>query len=265
MSRRAVPVTLAAVAALVAVGGIVASIGNRETTSTSRNSALPHSTASLGGQARVEPIRLVETSDHLPSQTVVDWVTYADHVLVVVPEEEIQVEPSKEELDRGEGIIGRRVSLSVVKILWSRADALVAPTRFDWDAFGWAFTNGNLESRTRMGQTGSPRIELGHQYIVALVWEEARCSPGDAPEPAQWRGLGAAGVVAFDGGVIGQGEVSGRFQDVREARQQAAAIPAAAKTVSQEMVGLGSSELEAGLRSAVPREPKTFSPAAPCD
>ncbi|MFB9661298.1 hypothetical protein ACFQS3_01110 [Glycomyces mayteni] len=171
--------------------------------------------AALGAPAEdraapeTEEVLLAQGSDHLPSITAADWVTYADHVIVVEAVAEEAIEPEAEELDRGEGIIGRTVSLVVEDVLWSREGApQAAPETWEYSALGWHF-NAEAEDPIEMALDGFPRVEVGHQYVMAIRWEEAVCTEGGDSRPAQWRGLGEGSEIPFDGGTLGNGESEG--------------------------------------------------------
>ncbi|MGH3384356.1 MAG: hypothetical protein ACRDO1_07250 [Nocardioidaceae bacterium] len=236
---------LAAVATAVATVGAGAAVG----TSLGDNTA----------PTREQAIVIAHGSDRLPNQTASDWVTYADHVVVVTPRSEKPMRPSKEEVDRGEGLILREVTFSVDDVLWSRPGAdQAAPDTFAWTAYGWQFTDGDLSKKVKMAGEGEPRIEGGHQYVMAIEWQEARCSPGDVV-PAQWRGLGADSTLPYDGNVIGQGEVEGKRQSVGQARE-AANTAGADASLEDAMAGRDAAALDKALRSAKPVAKQQFGP-----
>src|SRR5262245_37644388 len=68
--------------------------------------ALRHDT-----EAGAPPVAVVHGDDRLPSTTAADWVTYADHVLVVTPLSETASKPSKEDTARKEGVTDRLLQL----------------------------------------------------------------------------------------------------------------------------------------------------------
>ncbi len=203
-------------------------------------------------------------SDRLPSTTARDWVTYADHVLVVTPVAERAVPPSQEEIRRGEGDIERWVTLRVDEVVWSRdRPDRPAPEMFEWSAWGWTF-DGSPDDREPVVGEGRPRVQLGHTYLMAVEWEEARCSPGDPRIPAQWRGLGSSSTVPFDGGVVGQGEFEGRVRSLEEAARDA--DPADPNySFAQRMVGRGVDDVRRALEATAPGQRQQFAPPAPCD
>ncbi|MEU5873840.1 hypothetical protein AB0A73_20060 [Glycomyces sp. NPDC047369] len=204
------------------------------------------------GQAAPEAqVLMGHGADYLPSITADDWVTYADHAIVVEAVSEAAIEPGAEELERGEGIIGRTVTLVVEDVLWSREGAPVsAPAVWSYNALGWHFADGDTEGAVEMALYGFPRVEVGHEYVMAVRWEAAVCDEDGEFTPAQWRGLGEGSEIPFDGGVLGNGESEGAVGD-------AAAFAAAAEDlpdqgVEELLAGKGADAIVAALENAVP-------------
>jgi hypothetical protein len=113
-----------------------------------------------------------------------------------------------------------------------------------------------------MALVDQPRVEPGHTYVMAIRWEEARCSPGDAPEPARWRGLGEGSEVPFDKGVLGQGELEGRSRTAAQARS--VAREAEDETaLEDQLAGRGEAAIAQALNAAEPQEPEAFGPVQP--
>ncbi|MEU3426506.1 hypothetical protein [Streptomyces gardneri] len=204
-------------------------------------------------------ISLLRAEDRLPNRTATDWVTYADHVVVVTPTE------AKDQVRaRGAEFVDRDLTLRVDEVLWSRPKApRPAPEVFGWRALGWSFEGGDTGERTELAMESAPRVETGHSYVMAVVWEEARCSEGDPSIPAQWGGLGSSGVIPFDDAILGQGESEGRVVTVAQAREKVDS-PTSASGLEGRLAGKGATALVAELRSATPAERRTFLPAAPC-
>ncbi|NEA34727.1 hypothetical protein G3I17_24160 [Streptomyces sp. SID13031] len=199
----------------------------------------------------------------MPSGTAADWVTYADHVVVVKVVSEKALQPTQTETERGEGLIGRKVSLQVQKVLWSsKTAAQPAPKSWEYNATGWAFTGGKLEDPTPVALHERPRMETGHQYVIALAWDGPRCSPEETPEAGRWMGLGEGSELPFDGGVIGAGENEGAVQTVGEARTDAAEAGAVADLEDQ-LAGKTAADLVSSLKAATP-EVKQVPFNAPC-
>jgi len=203
-------------------------------------------------QGAPEPeVMLGQGSDHLPSLTATDWVTYADHVIVVEAVSEAALAPTPEEIERGEGVIGRNVTLSIEEVLWSREGATVAaPATWVYPALGSYFSDGDMTDTVEMALIDFPRVEVGHQYVMAIRWEKAVCDEDGEYTRAQWRGLGEGSEIPYDGNTIGNGESEGTVQD-------AAAFAAAAEDevdlgVEELLAGQSSDALVSALNSAVP-------------
>ncbi|MEU5155305.1 hypothetical protein [Glycomyces sp. NPDC021274] len=210
---------------------------------------------------------MVEGVDHLPSETAADWVTYADHVVVVSAVSEVSVPPSQTELDRGEGIIGRTVTLEVSEVLWSRDGTLVAPpATWDYSAIGAQFTEGNTSEPFEMALHERPRVEVGHSYVMAIRWEPERCEDGES-EPAQWRGLGEGSEIPYDDGVLGNGELEGEIQSPQQfaATEENVAFGGLEEQVAGQSADALVAELETATPTATPEVPvDAFSATSDC-
>jgi hypothetical protein len=225
-----------------------------------------------GTQAQARPAQqprqvvMGSAEDHLPSTTAADWVTYADHVVVVAATSEQLLPPGRSEVERGEGLLGRTVRLEVKQVLWSREGApQPAPGSWDFQAAGAVFTDGQADRPTPMALHDRPRVEAGHQYVMAIAWEAAQCSPGDEPRPAGWVGLGEGSELPFDGGVIGQGESEGRTQSADQARRLAAEEAGPAAGIEEELAGADAAALTAKLKAATPGQRQVFFPKVAVD
>lgn len=208
-------------------------------------------------------VLIADGDDRLPSGTAADWVTYADHVVVVNVTSERAMQPTRTETERGEGLIGRKINLKVEKVLWSRKNAAQpAPKSWEYNATGWAFSDRKPAERTPVALHDRPRMETGHQYVLAIAWEAPRCSPGEASEPGRWMGLGEGSELPYDGGVIGQGENMGKVQTVDAARTEAAEVGSTGDLEDQ-LAGKTAADLVAQLKTATP-EVKRVPLQAPC-
>ncbi|MHC0432314.1 hypothetical protein ACX6XY_19325 [Streptomyces sp. O3] len=218
-----------------------------------------------------QDILLAEGSDRLPNQTAEDWVTYADHVVIVSAASEREVAPDKAEIDRGEGLIGRNVNLKVDKVLWSRDGApQAAPKAWEYPTLGWQFKNDDVNNRQKMAVADSPRLEKGHSYIMAIVWEEAQCPEGDEKQPAGWFGLGEGSEIPYDNGVIGNGENEGSIHKVTKTGKAPLSVAAATEDdpnagLEERLAGQSVDRLVAELEAAKPVEKEQFGEPAPCD
>ncbi|GAA1710882.1 hypothetical protein GCM10009809_04060 [Isoptericola hypogeus] len=149
---------------------------------------------------------VAEGSDRYPNLSATDWVTYADHVVVATVVTEREIPLSAEEEAAGEGSMDRHVTLSIDEVSWTSADPRhPAPAaEIDFPAWGWAVQDGE---KIPMAGDDTPRLEIGHTYVLALVWEPAIDDP-TTPIPARWVTLGADSVLPYEGG-IGVGELEG--------------------------------------------------------
>lgn len=196
---------------------------------------------------------IAQGDDRLPSTTASDWVTYADHVVVVTAGPEQAGRPTQTEVERGEGLIGRKIALQVKDVLWSRPGAAQpAPKAWDYNATGWVFADGDQQARKPVALHDRPRVETGHQYILAIAWEGAQCVEGEA-QPGHWIGLGEGSELPYDGDRIGQGEYEGKVRTLAEA-QAVAKTAAATGELEDALVGSSAKDLVAQLTSAVPAQ-----------
>ncbi len=208
-------------------------------------------------------IKLGMAEDHLPNTTAQDWVTYADHVLVVTPTSDQAIEPDESDSTNA-GLINRDMTLRVDEVVWSNPTAQqAAPNSLSWTAWGWTYSDGDLSDRTEFGVEGSARLETGHSYIVAVSYEQARCAKGDARESARWAPLGSGAIVPYDNSTVGLGEFEGSEQSLTEARSEAAA-DSDFPTLGQQLVGKTTSDLAEVLAQTSPTQKKTFTLPAPC-
>ncbi|MHC5260811.1 hypothetical protein ACYSUO_23255 [Streptomyces sp. UC4497] len=194
-----------------------------------------------------ERVITVHAVDHRPSQTASDWVTYADHVVAVTATAEQESPPTASEIERGEGLIGRKVTLRTDDVLWSRPGVSKAPPN-SWQrpSVGWQFHEGDTDNRIKMVKADSPRIEVGHSYLIAIAWEDVSCSGN-----GQWRGLGEGSTLPYDGDVIGQGELEGRVQSAAQAlRAEAGEDPN--RGLEEEMAGRTATDLVQELKAVQP-------------
>lgn len=212
-------------------------------------------TPSNGSTSQHASDRVVaEGSDRLPSETAKDWVTYADHVVVVEPVSQRSLPPAAEEVERGEGVILRRLELGVRRVLWSSESAeRPAPDEFTWTAYGWVFSDGNLDNRAVMTGDDEPRLESGHTYIMAIEWDADCDASAD-----DWRGLGDDSTIPYDDAVIGQGELEGAIVEPSEAAASRATVVtptdpgAPVPSMEDELQGRGAGALLERLRNATP-------------
>ncbi|SDJ51882.1 hypothetical protein [Streptomyces indicus] len=192
--------------------------------------------------------------DRRPNHTAADWVTYAEHVVVVKVTAERELPASQEELAAGEGYLPRQVDLAVQKVLWSSEKSTTqVPASFPWLADGWSFHG---TERTPMVMEGTPRMEVGHTYVMAVEWQPGISEGGDEI-PGQWRGLGSGSTIPYDDGVLGQGESEG---EILSPAQTLAAAETGPDGLSLEdsLTGKDTSALVSALNSAEPLPAEDF-------
>lgn len=200
-------------------------------------------------------------ADRLPNQTPRDWVTYADHVVVVTVVDESEKPPPADTIKSGKNtMIERKVSLRVDKVLWSSPKpAQPAPKQFSQDALGWMINDRDVNNRSKFAAEDAPRIEVGHTYISAIQWEPERCAEGDGTKPASWRGLGTYSDLPYDNSTVGQGEMEGATQTAAKARKVDSELPDGA--LAKLAAGKTDTYVKQALDQAKPGTRKNFGPA----
>ncbi|WBB59940.1 hypothetical protein O7599_31060 [Streptomyces sp. WMMC500] len=208
-----------------------------------------------GDSGGADEVVVAHASDRLPNRTASDWVTYADHVVVVTATAERELPADPEEVEAGQGYIPREVTLEVDDVVWSRAGAAEsAPAPdFTWPAPGWTFRQDG--SRSPMALEDRPRVEVGHRYLMALTWRPAFTEEGETI-PGQWRGLGENSTLPYDDGVIGRGESEGSEQAAAAAEH--ADEGEGGPSLKKEMTGRSATDLRAALDAAQPTARQDF-------
>jgi hypothetical protein len=115
-----------------------------------------------------------------------DWVTYGDYLVEFVVVSEERIPPSKEELDRGEGTIGRRITIDLSKPLWSRPTlrkGLKAPSTIVTGGGFWAF-HGKTEQRVRIDNRDWLEVNSHYLAILSYIDEEYAVNPKKSPSSA---------------------------------------------------------------------------------
>ncbi len=241
----------------VAVGALTVAAAACATPDRAEPSSASHvSSAPVG-----DKVVLGEGRDRTASQTADDWVTYADHVLVVTVLNETRLSPSRKEASRGEGMAGGNVKLRVDKVLWSAPDApQPAPAILDLSAAGWVFNN-NSTGEAKFALRHASRLEKGHTYVKAVEWIKDPCS--DNPKQGSWEALGSGDTIPFDAGVLGAGEFEGRVQTLDESKAKWR-VSGATRGVRAQMTGESVDTLVTNLKAASPRPERGYVPTE-CD
>jgi len=195
-----------------------------------------------GGQSNADPVLTGAGDDRLPNETASDLVTFADHIAVVTVSGEEELPVPQEDIDRGEGLVSRTVTMTVDQVLWSHASAQEAPKAVQWRVLGWTFKE-SPDNRVVTAMESAPRFEVGHTYIVALDWEQPDCD-GEG----RWTTLGGSFNLPFDDSTIGIGEFEGRLltaEDLPKSTPRGSGLRA-------QLWGKSSADIVNALRDAEP-------------
>lgn len=186
------------------------------------------------------------------SQTLDDWVSTADAVVVARAGDEHRHEPPRSESERGSesSLIGRSVTLTVAEVLWASPELPQrVPDELSLQAYGWARSADGTESEA--APAGRSRLEVGHHYVLALIWKPAECGD-DEPVPARWSAIGSGGILPADQGVIGVGEFEGTVGSASNSPKVVG--PPLAHTYA----GARAADLAKDLSSTIPSAEGTF-------
>jgi hypothetical protein len=148
------------------------------------------------------PRLIIAQSDQLlPSESLADWSSFADHLAVVTVTSERKLAPSADEVAANEGYIPRVMTLRIDSVLWSRPQAPAkAPAAFDIDLDGWSFHGTAL---TPLRLEGEPMMTVGKQYVMPIVYLQ----PSKNVQLAGWSPLAPDSIIPYEAGVLGRGDV----------------------------------------------------------
>lgn len=116
--------------------------------------------AGNGGVAKVH------ADDRLPSESLSDWVSYSDEVVLATVASEVEVRQPGDVNAAGEGITSRSLTFSLNRSLWSRTGAPRVQATFQMVHDGWIFRKGSNRGDY---QTGDVRFMVGNSYLLALT------------------------------------------------------------------------------------------------
>lgn len=117
--------------------------------------------AACGGDTSVDPS--VSASKHIPTDGPQSWVSYAHQVSVVRVVAESQIGPDEAALTRGEGLVGRSVTLQVETTVWAAPGSEPVQGEIEMHDWGWLLKDGELRPFT------NSRLEVGGRYLVPLA------------------------------------------------------------------------------------------------
>jgi hypothetical protein len=170
--------------AIVAVGVTLAVLG------TARDTRQPQA-----------PRLIIAKSDQLlPSESLTDWDSFADHLAVVTLTSERKLPPTPEEIAAGEGYIPRVITLRIDSVLWSRDQAPAAPAAFEIDLDGWSFQGATL---TPIRLEGEPMMNVGSQYVMPIVYLQQ----SKVVQVPGWSPLAPDSIIPYQSDVLGRGDV----------------------------------------------------------
>lgn len=124
----------------------------------------------------------------VPSDTVADWATYTDHLVIITVTRERMLDDGGVD-ESGAGRIGRAITVDIDRVLWSRPGAPELPNPLEYKAPGWIAREDGSQKKI----TDRPWPEVDHRYVVAFTKFEG------------WGTVGPGGLVPYDNDVIGEG------------------------------------------------------------
>lgn len=119
----------------------------------------------VGSGESLPPIG-ANASARWPHETLSDWVSYGDAIVIVEVIDEAETAPTPDELERGEGLVGRTLTAEVEAIVWQHPQAARPPNEFRFDSLPWALENGE---KRPMAFAGAVRPEVGGRYLVVVA------------------------------------------------------------------------------------------------
>lgn len=129
----------------------------------------------------------------LPDSYPTDWVNYAEQVSTVTVVQEI-VDQSRSSFEN----VGRRVVLRVDRVLWAKSDEFLLTGTFEITTDGWDNVEEEGVIPARFGDR--PRLEVGCQYLMPLVWwQDSEGEWGPLSEAIFWVGPDGTLQGGYDG------------------------------------------------------------------
>jgi hypothetical protein len=148
-----------------------------------------------------------------------DLRSFAD-ALAIVRGVRQSIPPEPDGPDGWAGLIGRRVTANVERVVWRRPHAPVPPTRMRFDDIGWS---GTLEHRRPLVVCHGTRMKIGRRYLAAIVRDHGSWYPIPS---TRLHLRGDFGVGGVDGGEPDNSHQALAGRTVRgAARQIAEALP----------------------------------------
>lgn len=181
-------------------------------------------------------IFMTEALEANKAATLTDWAALADVVAQVSVTGEKRVDLGDSSADTEP--VGRTVTLRVNEVLWSTpsGEHKLPADDIELTTYGWMqMPDGDT---LEMASRGASRLEIDHDYLVALRWQPGRCADGTNGHPS-WTMVGSGAVLPADGGVVGRGEFEGSVAD-RTGPELARSFPGQkSPSVTRELAKLG--------------------------
>jgi hypothetical protein len=176
-----------------------------------------------GGSRSTSQVVVGEGSGRFPDHTLSDWVSYADQLSVVLVTAQEALPADNGTLARGEGYIGRIVTLKINRTLWTReSTGPSAKGNIRIVTYGWVLQDG---MRYQFAGLGGPRLEVGRRYVLPLVR-----APRDG---VAWTALSVASTIPLEGALMTTERIIGqpsRIASSLEGRAPAALARLLART-----------------------------------
>jgi hypothetical protein len=165
------------------------------------------------GCGRGQQTALAESSAaRFPSESLRDWVSYADYVAAYTVVAERDIPPTPEDAAQGAGLVGRDVTLRIDRIVWRAPRAPAMPQVIHMTALGWALVDGR---RRALVEDHAPRVAVGEQYVAPVVRVE------DDPRHPEWWPLAVGAQLPLAEGRISD---SGGWQSALKSQLAAATL-----------------------------------------
>ncbi len=121
-----------------------------------------------GGDQGEEPVVTFGSGDpRFPTASIQDIVSYSDQLATFEVISEREIAPPKEVFERGEGYIGRTVTVRIEQEHWNSNRILTDAKEIQLTVQGWALHDGE---RRLFSFAGVPRLEVGKRYVAPLVF-----------------------------------------------------------------------------------------------
>lgn len=135
----------------------------------------------------------------LPAESLTDWVTYVDAVVVAKVTEKAQSREavSLDERESGEGYAVQLVTFDVLETLWHPDTYEAPPESFTMSYNAYVWTNGDVDKAIPLVEPDAVRFEVGGTYLLPLV---------DYATFEEWAPILPSSVLPFEDGIAGQGE-----------------------------------------------------------